>query len=344
MKYRAIRIDFALPRLCHCLPLLLVGLAPAPLGAIHGEPGFWSLQLENDLWGSNDDRFYTNGWQFSYTSSHSAPEILESTVDAIPFYRSKETGFFGFNFGQKIFTPEDIEVSELQVDDRPYAGLLFAEAFIGHRYLDLGDRERMNGLILTLGLIGPVSLAEETQEFVHAFTDSDNPDGWDNQLENELGINAYFVHKQRRIFDMDEARQSEIGLHYGLSLGNIYRYASAGTTFRWGPHLKDDIGPPSLSPGFPGLPAFNPNRRSNWYLFIGLEARAVAHDIFLDGNTNVDSHSVDKRELVGDLQLGFAIHLEDVRISFSQMLRSREFESQPERTQFGAINFTLFVE
>lgn len=229
-------------------------------------------------------------------------------------------------------------------DDRPYAGWLFVETFIGHRYYDHGDREKINGLILTLGIVGPASLGEDTQHLIHRLTGSAEPEGWDNQLENELGLNATYLHKWRYIFDFDEPLQYETSLHTGLTIGNVYSYASAGFMLRWGHHLKDDIGPPTISPGFPGLPAFNPNRKANWYLFAGFEIRAVARDIFLDGNSNVDSPSVDKDPLVGDFQFGAAFHFHDARIAFSQMIRSREFEGQPENTQIGLINFTLFVE
>ena len=324
--------------------LLLIGLLTRPVHALEDDSGFWSLQVENDLWGSEDDRFYTNGWQFSFSSPKSPPAYLEKISDHIPFYAKGETGYYGYTLGQKIFTPENIDASELLVNDRPYAGWLFVETFIGHRYFDRGDREKINGLILTLGIVGPASLGEEAQRAVHRITSSDDPNGWDNQLENELGLNATFLQKWRYILDFDERLQSEVSLHTGLTLGNVYSYASLGMMLRWGTYLKNDIGPPTISPGFPGLPVFNINRRGNWYLFAGIEARAVAHNIFLDGNTNVDSHSVNKEELVGDLQVGVAIHYNDARISFSQMFRSEEFENQPELAQYGLVNFTLFVE
>jgi hypothetical protein len=47
---------------------------------------------------------------------------------------------------------------------------------------------------------------------------------------------------------------------------------------------------------------------------------------------------------VADLQFGAAIQFRDMRIAFSQMLRSREFDGQPDNTQLGLINFTLFFE
>ncbi|MDH3219003.1 MAG: lipid A deacylase LpxR family protein [Gammaproteobacteria bacterium] len=325
--------------------LLLVAIScSSPGTALDDDEGFWSIQLENDLWGSNEDRFYTHGWQFSYASPEKPPGYLEAISDAIPFYAKGETGYHGFNLGQTIFTPEDITTPSLQVDDRPYAGWLYLETFIGHRYFDRVDREKINGFILTIGIVGPASLAEGTQKLVHDLVDGDDPAGWDNQLENELGINGSFIQKWRHIFDFDERLQTEVSMHGGLTLGNVYTYAAAGIMARWGRHLKDDIGPPSISPGFPGLPAFNPNRRANWYFFAAVEVRAVARNIFLDGNSNVDSHSVEKKKLVSDLQIGVAIHYGDARVSFGQTLRSREFEGQSEPSQYGLINFTYFVE
>ena len=322
--------------------LLLCVVATQAAG--EAETGFWSVEIENDLWGSQEDRFYTSGWQFSYASPRPPPDYLERVSDLLPFYNKGETGYYGLNIGQKIFTPADIQTTSLQPDDRPYAGWLYAEVFIGHRYQDHGDREKINGLILTLGIVGPASLAEESQLLIHDVTGSDDPQGWDNQLENELGLNATYLRKWRYIRDFDGQRQYETSLHSGLTLGNVYSYASAGFMLRWGTRLKDDIGPPTISPGFPGLPAFKPNRQTNWYLFAGIEGRLVGRYIFLDGNTNVDSPSVDKEPLVADLQFGAAIRLRNMRIAFSQMLRSREFEGQPDNTQLGLINFTLFVE
>jgi hypothetical protein len=309
-----------------------------------GVSGYWSLQIENDLWGDKDDRYYTGGWQLGYAPSTPPPDYLQAISGWLPFYHDDDNGYHGFNLGQKIFTPEDIFATSVVEDDRPYAGWLFVESYIGHRYFDSSDREKVNGLILTLGIVGPASMGEQSQELVHRYSGSDEPLGWDNQLENELGLNATFVHQRHRIFNLGAPRQYEARLHSALALGNVYTYAALGIMLRWGTHLKDDIGPSTIGPGFPGLPSFNPQRSANWYLYAGLEGRAVARDIFLDGNTIVDSHSVDKKPLVGDLQFGFAFHSRDLRLSLGQMIRSKEFDGQPEHSQYGLINFTLFVE
>lgn len=44
------------------------------------------------------------------------------------------------------------------------------------------------------------------------------------------------------------------------------------------------------------------------YLFASAEGWAVAHNIFLDGNTFADSHSVAKEHWVGEVSLGIGFH------------------------------------
>jgi len=40
-------------------------------------------------------------------------------------------------------------------------------------------------LSLYLGAVGPIAFAEESQTAVHSVLSSDDPKGWDNQIENE---------------------------------------------------------------------------------------------------------------------------------------------------------------
>ena len=317
-------------------------LAVTPTGLQAANEEFWSIQLENDLWGSGDDRFYTHGTDISFVSVNNPPRFLSALSERLPFYRQGELKIHGFGLGQAIFTPEEIEEKALIEDDRPYAGWLYLDMGIADLYVDHGDVEEINGMILTFGVVGPASLAEQTQRGLHKLVNSDTPKGWDNQLENELGVNLTYLRKWRRLFRFESRRTIEISHHGGLTLGNVYTYASLGLMARWGTRLKNDIGPPTISPGFPGIPAFRPDPEFNWYLFAGMEARAMARNIFLDGNTFRDSHSVDKKYLVADLQFGLAFHFNDTRIAFSHMVRSREFEGQPEPSQYGAINITVY--
>ena len=100
-------LDESIKHVCVLAVLLLTAAFSASTQAIIHPPGFWSLQIENDLWGSNDDRWYTSGWQLSYVSPKPPPKYLENISDHIPFYSKGETTYHGFNLGQKVFTPEN---------------------------------------------------------------------------------------------------------------------------------------------------------------------------------------------------------------------------------------------
>lgn len=63
----------------------------------------------------------------------------------------------------------------------------------------------------------------------------------------------------------------------------------------------------------------------------------VARNIFLDGNSFVDSRRVDRLPLVGDVQFGLVLDWSDIRLSYIRVLRSREFRGQHRHDDFGAV-------
>ncbi len=64
----------------------------------------------------------------------------------------------------------------------------------------------------------------------------------------------------------------------------------------------------------------------------------VGRNIFLDGNSYQNSHSVDKKYLVGDLQAGLVITFKRVRLAFTNIFRTNEFHGQNEADEFGSIS------
>ena len=86
-----------------------------------------SLRLENDAV-ARADRHYTQGSFLSYLARDNAgPRWIGVLGDNLPTFGYKvEATKWGFGAAQEIYTPEDLEAPELQVDDRPYAGWLFA--------------------------------------------------------------------------------------------------------------------------------------------------------------------------------------------------------------------------
>ncbi|WP_275096686.1 lipid A deacylase LpxR family protein [Sedimenticola hydrogenitrophicus] len=305
--------------------------------------GFWSIQLENDLWGSGDDQLYSHGTEVAYFSLNRPPGWLTRLGEGLPFFRTGDVSAVQYAVGQKIFTPQDTDSRTLVSNDRPYAGWLYGNATLWSRYVDEADLQVDNLLGVTVGIVGPSAQADDVQRKFHDLFDGTNPNGWDNQLRDELGILLTYTRRWQYFHTLPGGLEFETAPHLVGALGNIYTYAGGGMMLRLGKGLRNDNGPPNIAPGFPGTPYLRPSREANWYLFAGIAGRAVARNIFLDGNTFRESHSVDKEPLVADLQLGFAFHIDNIRLAISNVWRSREFEGQSGHARFGAINISYFV-
>jgi lipid A 3-O-deacylase len=308
------------------------------------EPGYvCSAQFENDLFGGGTDRHFTHGTAFNCLTKP-IPWIVNA-ANKLPWFTYKKAKVeekdlqarASLSLGQNIFTPEDISEKELIEEDRPYGGWLY----LGFGLVANQGNKRFDKIELTLGMVGPWSMAEEVQETWHSLFDLEEPRGWDNQLDNEPAVNLFYEQAWR----FDErgfltGLEYDVIPHFGGALGNVFTFASAGFTVRVGPDLHEDFGPPRIRPSLPGGGFFRSRKGFNWYLFAGVEGRAVLRNIFLDGNTFSDSHSVDKKPLVGDLQAGIAIQCQRYRISYTQIFRTKEYNGQNRANQFGSLSLS----
>ena len=69
----------------------------------------------------------------------------------------------------------------------------------------------------------------------------------------------------------------------------------------------------------------------------GVNGRAVAHDIFLDGNTFRDSHSVDKEYWVGEAELGGGVRWGRLKLSYTHTLRTEQWRGQGDVQYIGSV-------
>lgn len=308
-----------------------------PLRPVADDKGIFSIAWENDRW-AGSDRHYTNGFRLAYLSPETdIPYWLERGADQLPFFANEGRRRYHFAVGQSMFTPEDISQRGLIRDDRPYAGWLY-----GNIGLISDTGYRLDNLELSLGVVGPSALAEPVQESVHELTNSPDPSGWDNQLKDEPAIMLTYERKWRSLYEFSPfGLGADITPHLGGSVGNVFTQAATGATLRVGFDLPSDYGPPRIRPSLPGSDFYVPTQQLGGYLFAGVEGRAVAHNIFLDGNTMKDSHRVDKELLVGALQIGAVVTYQSMRIGYTHVFMTDEFESQSSGTQFGAITLSI---
>ncbi|MCW1925831.1 lipid A deacylase LpxR family protein [Luteolibacter arcticus] len=335
------------------LLVVFASLSSARHAAAQDSAGTLGLYLENDLF-AGTDQHYTSGVKISW-SSRDLEKFSDTPFaspflplfDLLPYINQKDyQKNLVFALGQNIYTPVDTDTAVLQRYDRPYAGWL---------YLELGvvwkDAKVRNSLVLDIGVVGSLSYAEETQRFIHDLRGFDSPKGWDNQLDDELAFSVDYEHMWRW-----PAHERRAGLDWeflpyaGAALGTVKIDACLGSEFRIGLNLPDDFGTPSIASAAPTSTPVDGRQeadRSRYdvgaYVFTRVEGRAVARNIFLDGNTFSNSHSVDSNVFVADLSAGVAINYHNTKLAYALVYRTKEFDGQDEGQVFGtmSLNWTF---
>jgi len=217
--------------------------------------------------------------------------------------------------------------SDLIKEDVPYAGALTLQA----TWYAFNDDE-FRGFEITAGVVGPPSLAEQTQKTVHKLIGSSNPKGWDHQLDTEPVINFNYMRKRKIWRRGDPAGLSfDTAINGNVGLGNLVTQASTALEMRFGHNMPrgfvyvpDPIG---WSMHYKALlrPA-NP-RAASFYATLVLRGSAFAHNIFLDGNTFSDSHSVDKEPLAGQAIAGLHYERENWGIHLNVLISSDDVDT-----------------
>ena len=303
----------------------------------------FSVQIENDFFGGGTDRHFTHGTRLIYLTKPK-PWITKA-VGWVPWFELEREGVLkdsheslqaraSLSVGQNIYTPEDISDPDLIINDRPYAGWLY----FGFGLVANQGSSRYDKVELAVGVVGPLSFAEEIHERWHSAFGLQNPEGWDHQLENELGVTLFY--EQARRFGRNNLPynlQFDLIPHFGGSVGNVFTYFSTGFTARLGSDLKSDFGPPRVRPSLPGGGYLRSEKGRNWYLFAGLDGRVVLRNIFLDGNTFSGSHSVKKKRCVGDMQVGLTIQFNRFHVTYTQIFSSIEYVRQENTDSFGSL-------
>lgn len=320
-----------------CGPIATAVQAADDRKTVDDDRGTWSFVTENDVFGGTD-RNYTNGVRLSYLTGFHPVEGISGFFGKYLLGAEAEDGVRqGFSIGHNIFTPEDTELREAPADQHPYAGWLYGEYALLAQSSNSVDQ-----LYLQLGIVGPSAQGEWVQNNYHDLIGVAEAEGWDDQLGDEPGILIGYNKKFRNLVETDTlGLGADLTPDVGFSLGNVLTEASIGLTLRLGSNLSGDYGPPRIRPALAGAGFFSPVDAFSAYLFAGVQGRAVARNIFLDGNSFKDLPSVDKKYFVADFQGGLVVQIKDVQLVYTFVTRTKEFETQEDRQTFGAVSISF---
>lgn len=299
---------------------------------------FLTLVVENDMFGKGTDKNYTSGVRLTYFNVNADfPDIAHRIAALIPTFDINPTSSIFYSLGQNLYTPDNISSTVMMPGDRPWAAHLYTP--IGMATL---TDNHIDEIEASLGVVGPWALGKQTQSFIHKhISDSPTPRGWHNQIRNEPTL---MLGWQRRwpafVTASAGGFRFSAAPHIGLTLGNVHTFANTGFGFHLAPEsdLWQDT-PARVRPALPGTGYFEiPEKGWSWFLFGGVDTRAVARNIFLDGNSFRDSPNVSKEHLVGDASLGLALTFQQFRISYTLNHRTKTHKTQNDNELFGAIS------
>src|SRR5690606_4546929 len=243
---------------------LLLALSLIPSTGLTDDAGVLNVILENDAF-ANTDHHYTSGIMFSYAGGRNASSPkLQQLLRQFPGISEKDAIYTGFHIGQQIFTPENIHSEDLLVNQRPYAGYLFA----GFSLLAAEEYET-DSWKLSIGRVGPSARAEEFQTSIHSRLGVNVAQGWEHQLADETILQFDYHKTWREVLRLaDEGLAADFMPFAGIALGNAAVHADAGFSLRIGRNLGSDLGPPRMHPSLPNSSIFNAS--GGWYFFVGV--------------------------------------------------------------------------
>jgi hypothetical protein len=304
---------------------------------------------ENDSLFFTSDKHYTQGLRFSYLTAPLQPgETWNAPFDwlsgPLPFFPSdgaRERRIDWHILGQQFYTPRSLQLNPPDPRDRPYAGWLYT----GFDLLQENGGNRLDSLELLAGVVGPAALGHQTQNDWHQFIDIGGGRGWGSQIHNEPALLVSYERRWRIGTSFGDGFGADVVPELGVTAGNVFTYGAAGGLLRFGRNLDADYGPARLRPGPSGTDFFDPARlhgRFGFYVFVGVEGRAVAHNIFLDGDTFGTSPHVRKKNFVADFTAGVSVFWSDVaRLDIGLLTRTKEFYGQEGQDSYAGINVSF---
>lgn len=252
-----------------CLFALIILLPVySALNAQFTDKGFnheLSLVVDND-YPYMTDQYYTAGQDLHYRS------LINSRIPIFHNNDSSKT-IFSFHYGNKVFTPKNVDVDDIKLMDRPYCGWNFVS-------LDLLNFRRKNSgnfFMLQVGLVGKQSGMGQLQLWLHQQIGLYSIYGWDSQIRNEVVVNTSVTHTQ----GFQLRKKIELISSSGAWLGTGSNKISEEVTlrfFRFNPLSESSFMNANVSN------EKYTSRKREFFFFASLEGNYVLSNIFLEGS------------------------------------------------------------
>jgi len=278
---------------------------------------YFRFNYDNDYFSGTDEN-YTQGYSLELVTP-----ILEKNPANYLLLTSKNSEVkYGLAIEHIGFTAPDIGSPEIQLGDRPFAAAIMLKSFTINT--DTLAKSRITSS-LNLGLIGPGAFGEEMQEGIHKITGNTIPQGWRNQIKNDVVVN-YEIAYEKQLF--------RAGDYVSLQSNSTARIGTLFTNVSLG--LNTNIGLINS--------AFSANKKKSKFQLYGYSqvlGNFIGYDATLQGGVfnNESPYTIPSEEitrLTGQFNYGFILKTKTLYFEYFRAVLTREFDAGTP-TKWGGI-------
>lgn len=268
---------------------------------------------DNDLYTSTiNDRYFTNGLEFFYRYlGKNEEEKINKKINE-------------FRLGQYIYNPKTRNADDLLVNDRPFAGYLFAEFRENFYY----QNESVFQKDIQLGVIGPNSYAKEIQEGIHNLFGFKHVNGWQNQIKNTLVVQTHFLFS-KKIIPAQKQKIIDFNFQSEVNLGTALTGVSTGFMTRIGLKKLTSIYNSNIYGGSLNTVSQQLNTESELYFYIAPSINYQLYDATIQGGLFMHNSPV-TYELIPlrfNGEAGVKYRKNNMNLSYSFVYKGKELQN-----------------
>ena len=266
---------------------------------------------ENDSVYTRRDQYYSNGIQLMFFTRDTE--------------KNSKKYNYSFGVGQKIYTPNDIEIPYFIPNDRPYAGYLYS--FLNK---NIYSDNKIDTFGLSIGLSGKKSFSEYTQKKIHSLIGSPEPEGWDNQIKGQMLFSVNYNKTISWLEPQENQYNFDIITKTGFNLGTPITNFVPSVEFRYGFNLQQDYISNTMNPFLSTISINNVKNSKSYFLFFELQPNFVIYNSFLDKHNLSRNNKLDikKNWFCFNSSIGLNYRYKNYYAKHSITFLSKEFKEQ----------------
>ncbi|PWS29995.1 lipid A deacylase LpxR family protein [Pedobacter paludis] len=283
----------------------------------------FGFKTENDAYlATLNDRYYTNGL-FIY---------FRRAINPKKFGEKIEKKTYEISAGQKMYTPYWGQVPNKADQDRPFAGYLYA----GGAYSIFYKNESVLKLSTEIGTVGPNSLAQDAQRFLHKTVGFYTPAGWDYQIKNEVAVNLA-ANYSKLLYRTDDNVIDFSGQGYA-NLGTTFSGLGASVLFRAG--RLNQLFNSAYHNAVIGNSKTASLNKSEFFFYAKPQLNVVAYDATIQGSLFNDDSPVTfgVKPIVFEQQFGVNYSSKRFTADFNIIFKTKEVKSVAKAQNYGGLS------